>query len=339
MVADQSGSLVTDDAVVPAVESSAPAAAGSGATLAQAPTWPTSSDRGGIQPWSHRGHAVHALQAAPEHPVGPAILLVHGFGASTDHWRHNIPALAERHEVHALDLLGFGRSAKPAGLPYGGALWRDQLVAYVDERIGRPTVLVGNSLGGYAALAAGAALGERAAGVVLLNAAGPFRQEQQPPSGWGAIARRTIGGALLKSPVLQRLLFENLRRPATIRRTLNQVYVDRTNVDEELVQAILAPSRDAGAFGVFRTVFDIPSGEPLDDLFAHLRCPLLLLWGIRDPWINAPGRRAAFQRHAPAATSEVVLEAGHCPHDEVPERVNAEMLGWLEGLGGADCYI
>jgi pimeloyl-ACP methyl ester carboxylesterase len=311
-------------------------AVGVGAAEAEVPEASAGTfSRSVIEPWSHRGHAVHALRAAPASPEGPAVLLVHGFGASTDHWRHNIPVLAQRHEVHAIDLLGFGRSAKPAGLPYGGALWRDQLAAYVEERIGRPTVLVGNSLGGYAALAAGAALGERAAGVVLLNAAGPFRQDQKPPSGWGAIARRTIGGALLKSPVLQRLLFENMRRPATVRRTLNQVYVDRTNVDEELVQAILAPSRDPGAFGVFRTVFDIPSGEPLDDLFAQLRCPLLLVWGIRDPWINAPGRRAAFQRHAPAATSEVVLEAGHCPHDEVPERVNAEMLGWLAGLEAA----
>jgi pimeloyl-ACP methyl ester carboxylesterase len=282
--------------------------------------------------WSHLGHRVHCLSAGPQEPQGPAVLLVHGFGASTDHWRHNIPVLAERHEVHALDLLGFGRSAKPAGLPYGGALWSDQLSAYVRERIGRPTVLVGNSLGGYAALAAGAALGPEAAGVVLLNAAGPFSDEQAPPTGWGAIARRTIGGALLRSPVLQRLIFENLRRPATVRRTLRQVYIDQTNVDEELVQSILAPSRDPGAFGVFQTVFDIPRGEPLDALFAQLQAPLLLLWGIRDPWINAAGRRAQFQRHAPAVTSEVVLEAGHCPHDEVPEQVNAALLQWLEGL-------
>ena len=284
------------------------------------------------QPWSYAGHPVHAIAAAPAEPEGPAILLVHGFGASTDHWRHNIPVLAQRHEVHAIDLLGFGRSAKPAELAYGGPLWRDQLAAYVSERIGRPTVLVGNSLDGFSALAAGAALGDQAAGVVLLNAAGPFSDEQAPPKGWGAITRQTIAGALLKSPVLQRLLFENLRRPATIRRTLNQVYVDKTNVDEALVEAIRRPSLDPGAFGVFRTVFDIPRGQPLDELFAQLTCPLLLLWGIRDPWINAVGRRAAFQRHAPAGTSEVVLEAGHCPHDEVPDQVNAALLDWIAGL-------
>ncbi len=283
-------------------------------------------------PWQFLGHRVHAIHSAPEQPTGPAILLVHGFGASTDHWRFNLPVLALTHEVHAIDLLGFGRSAKPAGLTYGGALWRDQLCAYVAERIGRPTVLVGNSLGGFAALAAGAALGDQAAGVALLNAAGPFSDEQEPPRGWGAIARRTIGAALLRSPVLQRLLFENMRRPATVRRTLNQVYIDRTNVDDALVEAILRPSRDPGAFGVFRTVFDIPRGQPLDELFAELSAPLLLLWGIRDPWINAAGRRASFQRHAPARTTEVVLEAGHCPHDEVPDQVNRALLEWLAGL-------
>ena len=280
-------------------------------------------------PWHFRDHAVHAVQAGAGGP-GPALLLVHGFGASTDHWRHNIPVLARSHEVHALDLLGFGRSAKPAGLPYGGALWRDQLCAYVAERIGRPTVLVGNSLGGYAALAAGAALGSGCAGVVLLNAAGPFREEQQPATeSWGAIARRTVGTALLRSPVLQRLLFENLRRPATIRRTLRQVYVDQRHVDEALVESIRRPSLDPGAFGVFRTVFDIPRGEPLDALLAQLTAPLLLIWGLRDPWIHGESRRASFQRHAPAGMEELLLQAGHCPHDEVPERVNAALLQWL----------
>jgi pimeloyl-ACP methyl ester carboxylesterase len=266
-----------------------------------------------VTPWTFLGHAIHAVRESPEQPRGPALLLVHGFGASTDHWRHNLPVLARQHEVHAIDLLGFGRSAKPVGPAYGGDLWRDQLKAYVEERIGRPTVLVGNSLGGYAALAAGAALEDLAAGVVLLNAAGPFSEEQAEPSGWGAIARRTLAAA-------------------TIRRTLRQVYVDRTNVDETLVESIRRPALDPGAFGVFRTVFDIPRGRPLDQLFDRLRAPLLLLWGIRDPWINAPGRRSRFRQHVPAGTREVVLEAGHCPHDEVPEQVNRALLEWMASL-------
>jgi pimeloyl-ACP methyl ester carboxylesterase len=283
--------------------------------------------------WTYRGHPVHSLSRSPADPAGPAVLLVHGFGASTDHWRHNLGPLAGVHEVHAIDLLGFGRSAKPAGLPYGGDLWRDQLTTYVEERIGRPTVLVGNSLGGYAALAAAAALRDLCAGVVLVNAAGPFSDEQREPAGWGAIARRTIGGALLRSVVVQRLLFENLRRPASIRRTLRQVYRDTTHVDEDLVDSIRRPSLDPGAFGVFRTVFDIPRGRPLDQLLDQLTAPLLLLWGLHDPWIDAAGRRARFLRHASAdSTTEVVLDAGHCPHDEVPERVNAELLAWLAAL-------
>ncbi len=106
----------------------------------------------------------------------------------------------------------------------------------------------------------------------------------------------------------------------------------RTNVDDDLVEAIRRPSLDPGAFRVFRSVFDTrgPQGKPLDELFADLKAPLLLLWGNRDPWMNAAGKRASFMRHAPTATTEVVLDAGHCPHDEVPDQVNKALLDWLE---------
>ncbi len=281
--------------------------------------------------WNFRGHDVYSLSSRPIDLQGPAILLVHGFGASTDHWRHNIPVLSRSHEVHAIDLLGFGRSAKPPELNYGGSLWREQVVAYVREIIGRPTVLVGNSLGGYAALAAGSTLGSDAAGVVLLNAAGYFSDEKRAAKSWVSKLRQSFASGLLKDPLVQRLIFENLRQPSTIRRTLNQVYIDRTNVDDYLVEAIRRPSLEPGAFKVFRSVFDTrgPQGQPLDELFAELKAPLLLLWGNRDPWMNAVGKRATFLKYAPSATTEVVLDAGHCPHDEVPDKVNAALLEWL----------
>ena len=291
--------------------------------------------------WQYLGHDVYCTTSSHKNSSliddsksAPAILLIHGFGASTDHWRYNIPALSLFNDVHALDLLGFGRSSKPGELKYGGPLWRDQVIAYVNERINKPTVLVGNSLGGYAALAAGASLGEKAAGVVLLNAAGRFSEEKNSQKGLISKFVQFLGGRLLKDPLVQRLIFENLRRPSTIRRTLNQVYIDKTNVDDELVESIRKPSLDKGAFQVFRSVFEPggPPGKPLDELFSELKSPLLLLWGNRDPWMNAPGKRDIFRRYTPKETKEVVLDAGHCPHDEVPDQVNDALLEWLKEI-------
>ena len=304
-------------------------------------------------PWSYLGHNVYSVSSTPnEIPKGvwsrdsPAVLLVHGFGASTDHWRYNIPVLSRTYEVHAIDLLGFGRSAKPSDLEYGGELWKEQVVAYVKERIGRPTVIVGNSLGGYAALAAGAALESESAGVVLLNAAGYFSDEKFPtqPKGLSSRLRKMIGVGLSRDllvkwfvyPLMQRLIFENLRRPGVIRSTLKQVYIDPTNVDDYLIESIRRPSLDPGAFQVFRKVFQARGlkGKPIDELFQDLQAPLLLLWGDSDPWLrNAKAKQDKFRLFAEQASlefKEVLLQAGHCPHDEVPDRVNEEMLAWLQ---------
>ncbi len=305
-------------------------------------------------PWSFLGHQVYSVSSSPPpSPLdaykkhGPAVLLVHGFGASTDHWRYNIPVLAKTYEVHAIDLLGFGRSAKPSELDYGGELWKEQVVAYVKERIKRPTVIVGNSLGGYAALAAGAALESDSAGVVLLNAAGYFSDEKfvSKPKNMSSRLRQMIGIGLSRDllvkwfiyPLMQRLIFENLRRPGVIRSTLQQVYIDPTNVDDDLIESIRRPSLDPGAFQVFQKVFQARGlkGKPIDELFQELKAPLLLLWGDSDPWLrNAKAKQDKFRlfaREASLEVKEVLLKAGHCPHDEVPDLVNEEMLSWLKG--------
>ncbi len=304
-------------------------------------------------PWSHLGYRVYSVSSnSEEKPAmasskdNPVVLLVHGFGASTDHWRYNIPVLAKTYEVHAIDLLGFGRSEKPSELEYGGELWKEQIVAYVKERIAKPTVIIGNSLGGYAALAAGAALASQSAGVVLLNAAGYFSDESfsSEPKDLSSKIRKMIGAGISRDliikwliyPLIQRLIFENLRRPNVIRNTLKQVYIDSTNVDDDLIESIRRPSLDPGAFQVFCKVFQARGlkGKPIDELFKDLQSPLLLLWGDSDPWLrNAKVKQDKFRFFAQKASldvKEVLLKAGHCPHDEVPDLVNAEVLDWLQ---------
>jgi pimeloyl-ACP methyl ester carboxylesterase len=57
----------------------------------------------------HDSVRLHYLQDGE----GPAVLLLHGLGGFAESWRHCMPALSRRFTVYALDLPGFGQSAKP----------------------------------------------------------------------------------------------------------------------------------------------------------------------------------------------------------------------------------
>lgn len=202
------------------------------------------------------------------------------------------------------------------------------------EVIGRPTVLAGNSLGGYAALCVAANHPELVAGIALLNSAGPFSSDRSPtttpPSMRIAIAK-TVQTFMLQ-PVPSWLLFQYVRRRSTIRKTLSRVYLDQTVITEQLIEDIRRPAYDPGAATVFASVFKSPRGETIDELLEKLTRPLLLLWGEGDPWMNCRRRSEQFRQHYPQLT-EYFLQAGHCPHDEVPQQVNGLLREWVLGLG------
>jgi pimeloyl-ACP methyl ester carboxylesterase len=281
--------------------------------------------------WQWRGQSIYYVRAGERQNDRPPLLLIHGFGASTDHWRKNVAGLSQEFEVWAIDLLGFGRSAKPDWV-YGGDLWRDQLHDFVQTVIGQPAVLAGNSLGGYAALCVAAQRPESVVALVLLNSAGPFTEikvSSQPDP------LRSILGRVLRSILLQPLpswlLFQFVRQKSWLRQTLEKVYLDKSTVTDQLVDDIYRPSCDPGAATVFAAVFKSPQGEKIDVLLSQMQRPLLLLWGEGDPWMNARERGAKFRQHYPAL-QEYYLQAGHCPHDEVPEQVNSLLKDWMLSL-------
>ncbi|MHC5610093.1 MAG: alpha/beta fold hydrolase [Nostoc sp.] len=291
--------------------------------------------------WQWRGHNVYYVRAGEKQSQRPPLLLVHGFGASTDHWRKNITGLCQDFEVFAIDLLGFGRSAKPK-LQYSGDLWCDQLHDFITEVIGQKAVLAGNSLGGYAGLCVAAQRPDSAAGLVLLNSAGPFSESQptsepealqseiQPPKQTSSL-QTLLGDSvkwILQQPLAQFLLFQYVRQRWVIRQTLEKVYLDKSAITDQLVEEISRPAFDPGALDVFVSVFSTPQGEKVDLLLKQLTCPLLMLWGEADPWMNARERSQKFRQYYPELT-EHFLTAGHCPHDEVPDRVNQLLGDWV----------
>src|SRR6185503_8191801 len=82
---------------------------------------------------------------------GPAVVLIHGLGGFAESWRHTIAALAPRATVHALDLPGFGRSAKPRG-PFPLGYFAQALHGFIDAMGLGQISLVGHSLGSAVAV-------------------------------------------------------------------------------------------------------------------------------------------------------------------------------------------
>ena len=281
--------------------------------------------------WEWRGHQIYYVKAGEHNGNKPPLLLVHGFGASTDHWRKNITQLQADFQVWAIDLLGFGRSAKPK-LEYSGQLWRDQLNDFITEIIGQPAILAGNSLGGYASLCVAGEKPESVAGLILINSAGPFSDSN--PTVKKSRISAAIGKltrTILLQPLPSYLLFQYVRRKGVIRKTLKQVYLDHSTISDRLVEDIYRPSCDKGAAQVFASVFKTPPGAKVDKLLQQMSCPLLLIWGEGDPWMNARTKGEQFREYYPNL-SEHFLNAGHCPHDEVPEQVNSLIRSWVLSL-------
>lgn len=283
-------------------------------------------------------------------PPGGAVLLIHGFGASKGHWRHNLPALAAVSRVYAIDLLGFGASSKPrsrladephdaGSVPYGFDLWAELVVDFVHQVIApeapaHQLQLVGNSIGGVVALNAARLLSEQGqppAQVILIDCAQrtldrkrlaelPLLQRWSRPLLMGLVRQRWLIGSL----------FSLLARPAVVRRVLQQAYPSGANCDDELVEILVGPSREPGARESFRGFVNLFDDHLAPELLALLQGPVRLLWGEQDPWESVAEAQEWQQRFACIQELRVLPGLGHCPHDEAPEQVNPILIDWLQ---------
>ena len=282
----------------------------------------------------HVGWSVMGDRTAPT-----AVLLIHGFGANTNHWRFNQPVLAEHVPTYAIDLLGFGRSDQPQArlneepatektIQYCFDLWAQQVADFCHNVIDRPVVLVGNSIGGVVALRAAQLLEkEHCKEVVLIDCAQRLMDDKQLSTqpAWMAWIR-----PLLKTLVSQRwlstALFRNAARPALIRSVLKQAYPSGSNVNDELVSLLLSPSQRPGAAEAFRGFINLFDDHLAPDLLQNLQIPVHMIWGEADPWEPVKEAKEWKQKYDCVQSLLVIPHAGHCPHDESPQLVNKQLL-------------
>jgi pimeloyl-ACP methyl ester carboxylesterase len=117
------------------------------------------------------GHRVHYLLEGPAN--GPAVVLVHGLGASAEYWRNLAPYLAQSgFRVYIPDLVGYGRSARPADFSYSVRNEAAVVVGFMDALGLKQVELGGWSMGGWIAVLVAAEHPERVSRLMLFDAAG-----------------------------------------------------------------------------------------------------------------------------------------------------------------------
>jgi pimeloyl-ACP methyl ester carboxylesterase len=262
----------------------------------------------------------------------PPLILIHGFGASIEHWRNNIPVLSHQHSVYALDLLGFGASRK-ARTNYTIDLWVEQLHDFWQTIIGQPVVLVGNSIGSLVCMSAAVKYPEMVRGIVMISLPDVSLRQEAIPKLFQPLV--TTLENLVASPFLIKKILKFVRQPNIIRRWAKIAYEDETVLNDELVQILATPAYDEGAehtfYNLFQGVRKPGFALAAKEVLPHLQLPMLLIWGLQDRMVPAT-LASFFARLNPQIELVELPEVGHCPHDEKPDLFNQILLKWLERI-------
>jgi pimeloyl-ACP methyl ester carboxylesterase len=265
-------------------------------------------------------------------PKDPPLLLLHGFGAAIEHWRHNIPVLSQTHRVYAIDLLGFGGSRK-AKIDYTVNLWVEQIHDFWQVFINRPVVLVGNSIGSLVCMALAGKYPEMAAGLVMLSLPDVTRRKEMIPPWLLNIV--TPIEQFFTAPCLLKPIYYYLRRPEVLRKWTGIAYEDKKAITDELVKIIAAPTFDEGAVDAFislaQSVNHPEYCPPAKVILPRLDIPILLCWGHQDRMV--PVELAAGFVTLNSRIQYVEFDnAGHCLQDECPDRFNPILRDWLKSV-------
>uniref|UniRef100_A0A0G4HA88 AB hydrolase-1 domain-containing protein n=1 Tax=Chromera velia CCMP2878 TaxID=1169474 RepID=A0A0G4HA88_9ALVE len=269
------------------------------------------------------------------------LLLIHGFGASVNHYKYNIETIAAAgYRVYAIDLLGFGASDKPEDIKICLELWRDQIRDFIETMSKthkdpeKRWVIAGNSIGGLLTLMTADALGDRMAAGVMFNASGGLTSVRDSELNWWQKGIWWFFRTVILSDFLGNLFFERTRNPENLRSTLALLYGDKGSVTEELANILLQPADDKGALTVFLKTFRAEAGPSPEEILPRLppSLPLLAIWGDEDPWTPFD-KGSRFPSLNPSVEISLFPKTGHCPHDDRPAAVNKALLEWLDRKG------
>ena len=257
---------------------------------------------------------------------GPPLLLVHGIHAAawSYEWHDNVDDLARGNTVYTIDLLGFGRSDRPA-IRYSARLYISLISDFVHQVIGQPCVLAATSLSGAYAIVLGARDPERFPAIALIAPTGLVRLNKQ------AGLTNEAGRLAVETPIVGTAMFNALVSKRSLRYYLEKTYADNSIVTDDLVDIYYWTAHQLGARHAPAAFLSGHLNIDVRHALRRLTQPTLLVWGEEGSAAPIEEYRG-FRAIKPDMEMAVLTPAGDLPHDERPDDFNVILSTWLTRL-------
>ncbi|MGB5551670.1 MAG: alpha/beta fold hydrolase [Thermoanaerobaculia bacterium] len=256
--------------------------------------------------------------------LGAPLVLLHSLGPGHDseEWKRASELLARSFRVYAPDLLGWGRSDKPA-ITYDGALYIQLLEDFLRRVVAERCVLVAAGLPATYAVQVAVDHPELVShlGLVVPSGIQGHRDEPDMKDAW--IHR------LLRFPVVGRSslnLFTS--RPALGQYLRNEVFRSAEKVDASRLDHYYRSSHQPGAHAPLAAYLSGYLNHSIAEAVSRLKTPLWLAWGrhAKNPPIESAD---LWLHHVPSAELDVFEDCGNYPHLEAASRFSQHLESFL----------
>ena len=261
---------------------------------------------------------------------GPPLLMVHGLGGSALNWMAVGEEIAKTHRVIAVDLAGFGQTPLAGRSATVGS--NAKLVhEFIEQVIGEPVVLMGNSMGGHIGVIEASEHPSSVSRLILVDPAIPGVHVRRPQPGMlGMMAALSIPG--LAQALLERRV-KALGAEGLVRWALDLVCADPSRIDPEVLEAHIQLTREREHLGrqadrVFLQAARSIGLRIADPRFwkrvARVEAPTVVIHGSLDRLIPVEAARELVRRRS-GWELRVIDGIGHVPMMEAPSQFMAAL--------------
>jgi pimeloyl-ACP methyl ester carboxylesterase len=242
------------------------------------------------------------------------IVLLHGFDSSVLEFRRLLPLLATQYDTWAIDLLGFGFTARPLQVRVSPEAIKAHLYAFWKARIGQPVILVGASMGGAAAIDFTLSFPEAVRQLVLIDSAGlsagPSLSKLmvKPLDQWATAFLRSL-------KVRQKVSLKAYFDPALA--SLEALTCGALHLEQAGWQEALISFTQSGGYRSFKT--RLHQIEP----------QTLIIWGKNDRILGTKDAQR-FRQAISGSQLIWIPQCGHVPHLEQPQATAQHILTFAE---------